>query len=130
MTEVEGVVLGDPLPAAGVEVRGIRIDANTVLATEIKAEDAETGRHRLRGGVDLNGVIGNTISILGVAVTVVEGNTDLEIEDLPYTGTLASFLAMIDDNGDPADGPNSAVDLRFDENTFVADQIEIELEDD
>ena len=123
--------------ATGVEVRGIRTDDGSgnpeIFATSIRPEDADR-RNEIRAKIDLNGAneTGSplTITVLGNTKTV-DGSTQLQIEDAPYTGGDAtSFLTLIDDNDDPTDGPNDIVDLRFDVGSSIADQVEIELEDD
>ena len=130
MTEWDGIPVNGTLPTDGVEIRGIRTGPNSILATRIQPEDA-LDRQELRAEVDLNGVnsANGTIIVMGITFTV-ETGPSLEIEDVPYTGTLASFLNMIDDNDDVTDGPRNIVDLRIDTSTNLVDQIEIELEDD
>ena len=49
---------------------------------------------------------------------------------MPYTGTAADFLASIDDNDNPSDGPNDIIDIDIRVGQNVVKQIEIELEDD
>jgi hypothetical protein len=131
-TELDGISLS-ALLASGVEVRGIRTGPTSMLATRIDAEDVPDDRNELRAEVDLDGVVSTvspaTITVMGLTVSV-NGGTQLEIEDVPHTGTLTSFLNMIIDTGDPADGPNDILDLRFDINSMIADQVEIEIEDD
>ncbi len=129
ITEDEGMIIGNLLPADGVEIRGIRTGATSMLATSIQAETVETGKHKLRAEVDKDGVTPTDITIMGVIITV-DGNTKLKIEDVLYTDPLDSFLALIDDNGDPADGPNDIVSLKFDENSLIANEVQIEFEDD
>lgn len=138
-TDMDDIPLADLLDgvthASGVEVRGIRTDNGSgnpeVLAISIRAEDADQ-RNEIRAAVNLDGAdeSGMTITVLGVTRTV-DSSTQLRIEDLPYSGGDAvAFLTDIDDNDDPTDGPNDIVDLRFDIGSSIADQIEIELEDD
>jgi len=138
-TDMDNIPLADLLDGTthGVEVRGIRTDDGTgnpeIFATSIRPEDADQ-RNEIRAEIDLNGAneTGSpmTITVLGNTKTV-DGSTELQIEDALYTGGDAtSFLTLIDDNDDPADGPNDIIDLRFDFGSSVADQIEIELEDD
>ena len=132
-TELDGIALSTLLAGSGVEVRGIRTGPTSMLATRIDAEDAPVDRNELRAEVDLNGVdstvSSETVTVMGLTVDV-NGSTQLEIEDVLHTGTLTSFLDMIDDNDIVVDGPRDIVDLRFDIGSLIADQIEIELEDD
>ena len=131
-TETDGMLLSTLL-AGGVEVRGIRTGPTSMLATRIQTEDAPADKNELRAEVDLNGVdstvSSESITVMGLTVSV-NGSTQLEIEDVLHTGTLTSFLDMIDDNDSVADGPRDIVDLRIDIGSLIADQIEIELEDD
>jgi hypothetical protein len=131
-TELEGISLSTLL-TGGVEVRGIRTGPTSMLATRIDAEDAPVDKNELRAEVDLNGVDSTvsleSITLMGLTVSV-NGSTQLEIEDVPYTSTLTSFLDMIDDNDSVADGSRDIIDLRFDIGALIADQVEIEMEDD
>ena len=131
-TERNGILLSTLL-AGGVEVRGIRTGPTSMLATRIDAENAPADKNELRAEVDLNGVdstvLSESITLMGFTLGV-NASTQLEIEDVLYTSILTSFLDMIDDNDSVADGPRDIIDLRFDIGTLVADQVEIEIEDD
>jgi hypothetical protein len=66
---------------------------------------------------------------------MVDGGTELEIDDTPFIGSVTSFLEMIDDD---ANGPRDIVEVDVDTTTgngslgtpYDADEIEIEEEDD
>lgn len=129
-TDMDGIPLATLL-SGGIEARGIRTGSSSMLATSIRVEDA-IERNEIRAEVDLDGVIsgGPTITLMGIPFTIETGAT-LEIEDVLYTGTLISFLDLIDDDDNDANGPRDIVDLRIDVlNGGLADQAEIELEDD
>ena len=131
LTEIEDPILnGD-----GFEIRGIRTGvtstgAPSVLALRIRNDSVNSSDHELRAEVDLDGAdsTAGTITVMGITSTA-NSSTQLEIEDVLFTGTLEDFLGMIDDDNDPTNGPRDIVDVRIDTNTFTADQIEIEIED-
>ena len=131
-TELDDIPLSTLL-AGGVEVRGIRTGLTSILATRIKTEDVPVERNELRAQVDPgsvdSSVSSESITLMGLTLSV-NASTRLEIEDVLYTSTLTSFLDMIDDNDSIADGPRDIVDLRFNMSTLIADQIEIEIEND
>ena len=108
-------------------------DSLQFLATRIKTEDVPVERNELRAQVDPgsvdSSVSSESITLMGLTLSV-NASTRLEIEDVLYTSTLTSFLDMIDDNDSIADGPRDIVDLRFNMSTLIADQIEIEIEND
>ncbi|MCH7882033.1 MAG: hypothetical protein IIB69_10775 [Proteobacteria bacterium] len=138
------------LPAAGLEVRGIRTGATSMLAIRIKADSVGLTDHELRAEVDLNGANSgaNTITVMGIS-SVAGPNTELEDEDIviaPGNGAtteaqIDSFLSMIDDDDivNFSNGPRDVIDVRIDTtnggngssgNPYAAKQIEIEREDD
>ena len=126
----------DGTVATGVEVRGIRTDDGTgnpeIFAVSVKPEDADV-ENEIRAEIELDGAdeSGLTITVLGVT-RIVDNTTQLCIDDQPTcsVGDPASFLATIDDNDNPSDGPNDIIDIEFRVGESVAKEIEIENEDD
>ena len=134
----------------GLEVRGIRTGPASMLAQRIKSESVNANRHELRAEVDLNGADAstNSITVMGIS-SVADSDTELEIEDTVIAAgsgstteaDIDSFLNMIDDDNivNSTNGPRDIVDVRTDTTNggngsfgspFLADQIEIEVEDD
>lgn len=149
ITRFEDGLTLDTLPASGIEVRGIRTGATSLLAIRIKSESVPADRHELRAEVDLNGADAATNTITVMSITSVAGvNTELEIDDtLVASGEGSStteaqintFLNAIDDDANPANGPRDVIEVRVDTtnggngssvNPYAADEIEIEHEDD
>lgn len=129
-TDLDGFTL-TTLLGDGIEAIGIRTGASSMLATSIRVEDA-IERNEIRAEVDLNGVDSgvSTVTLMGKVFTIVTGAT-LEIEDIPYAGSLTSFLDMIDDDDIVANGPRDIIDLDIDVLAGgLVDQVEIENEDD
>jgi len=68
----------------------------------------------------------------------VDENTELELDDVPFGGSVASFLGMIDDDADPTNGSRDVVEVKIDttngngtpDESYRADEIETEEEDD
>jgi len=123
-----------------VEVRGVRTDAQAMMALRVKGDDLSGGgdRHEIRAEVDLGGADGASgrVTVMGI---VSQGSpaTELEVDDTLYTGSLSSFLNLVDDNDDPADGSRDVLEVGFDidsgdgsGNPYAAEEIEIEEEDD
>jgi len=121
-----------------------------MLAQRIKSESVNANRHELRAEVDLNGANAstNSITVMGIS-SVADSDTELEVEDTVIAsgsgstteGDIDSFLNMIDDDNtvNSTNGPRDVVDVRIDTtnggdgtfvNPYLADQIEIEVEDD
>ncbi len=144
-TSVSDISNGD-----GLEVRGIRTGTASMLAQRIKSESVNANRHELRAEVDLNGADAstNSITVMGIS-SVADSDTELEIEDTVIAAgsgstseaDIDSFLNMIDDDNvvNSTNGPRDVVDVRIDTTNsgngsfgspYLADQIEIELEDD
>ncbi len=129
-TDMDDIPLATLL-SGGIEAIGIRTGSNSMLAISIRVEDA-IERNEIRAEVDLNGVNFGvpTVTLMGKVFTIETGAT-LEIEDVLYTGTLTSFLDLIDDDDNVVNGPRDIVDLDIDVlNGGLVDQIEIEVEDD
>ncbi|MEE8364242.1 MAG: DUF5666 domain-containing protein [Gammaproteobacteria bacterium] len=123
---------------AGLEIRGIRTGPTSVLAIRIKDDSVNsTSIHVLRAKVDENGADSGaqTITVMGVTSDA-DGSTQLEIEDVPFTSGIVSFLTSIDDDNivNSTNGPRDVVDVRIDPtkagSIYYAKQIEIEREDD
>ena len=119
-----------------LEVRGLRTAANAMLALEVKLEDDndnKTNEHEVRAEVAVGGAdeSAETIKVMNITSTT-DDFTQLELDnDIPFAGTVSQFLAMIDDNDNPADGPRDIVEVRIDTATgFYAEQIELEEMDD
>ena len=144
-TSVNDITNGD-----GLEVRGIRTGPKSMLAQRIKSKSVNANRHELRAEVDLNGADAstNSITVMGIS-SVADSDTELEIEDTVIASgsgstteaDINSFLNMIDDDNfvNNNNGPRDVVDVRIDTTSggdgsfldpYIADQIEIELEDD
>ena len=127
------------LEGEGVEVRGVRTGDQTMMAIRVKGDDLSSGdEHEIRAEVDLGGAdaASGRVTVMGI---VSQGNaaTELEVDDTPYTGSLSSFLNLVDDNDDPADGSRDVIEVEFDVDSgdgsgtpYVAEEIEIEEEDD
>jgi hypothetical protein len=134
----------------GLEVRGIRTGPASMLAQRIKSESVNANRHELRAEVDLDGADAatNSITVMGIS-SVADSDTELEIENTVIaTGSgstteadIDAFLNMIDDDNivNSSNGPQDIVDVRIDTTNggdgsfgdpYLADQIEIEEEDD
>lgn len=124
----------------GLDIRGIRTGPGSMLALRIKAETVDADKHKLRAEVDEDGAdSGNsTITVMGVTSQAGPG-TKLELNDAIFTGSLSSFLDLIDDDDivNTTNGPRDVVEMRFDVSTgngssvaYAADEIEIEEEDD
>jgi hypothetical protein len=117
---------------SGLEIRGIRTGPTSMLALRIKDEGGSIAadKHELRAEVDVGGADSgaSTITVMGVT-SMADGGTQMEIEDTPFIGPLASFLDMIDDD---ANGPRDVVEVDIDTTSspYSADEIEIEEEDD
>ena len=66
------------------------------------------------------------------------GGTELELDDMSYTLGLTSFLDLVDDNDNPADGSRDVIKVAFDITSgdgssglpYIADKMEVEEEDD
>ena len=153
ITEFEldtGAGVSDISNGDGLEVRGIRTGPASMLAQRIKSESVNTNRHELRAEVDLNGADAsiNSITVMGIS-SVAVSDTELEIEDSLIAAGSGStseadidwFLKMIDDDNvvNSSNGPRDVVDVRIDTSNggngsfaspYLADQIELELEDD
>ena len=136
------------LEGEGVEVRGVRTGDQTMMAIRVKGEELSGGgdRHEIRAEVDLGGADGASgrVKVMGI---VSQGNaaTKLEVDDNPFAGDLFSFLNLVDDNDDPADGSRDVLEVGFDIDSgngsggtpytsggtpYIAEEIEIEEEDD
>jgi hypothetical protein len=123
---------------SGLEIRGIRTGPKSMLALRIKDEGGpiSADKHELRAEVDVAGADSGagTITVMGVT-SMVDGGTELEIDDAPFIGSITSFLEMIEDD---ANGPRDIVEVDVDTTTgngslgtpYDADEIEIEEEDD
>jgi len=122
---------------SGLEIRGIRMTPTSVLALRIKGESVAADEHKLRAEVDLNGAEADTVTVMGVTSKADE-NTELELDDVPFGGSVASFLGMIDDDADPTNGSRDVVEVKIDttngngtpDESYRADEIETEEEDD
>jgi len=109
----------------------------SVLALRIKGESVAADEHKLRAEVDLNGAEADTVTVMGVTSKADE-NTELELDDVPFGGSVASFLGMIDDDADPTNGSRDVVEVKIDttngngtpDESYRADEIETEEEDD
>jgi hypothetical protein len=131
-----------------VEVRGVRTGDKAMMAIRVKGDDLSGGgdRHEIRAEVDLGGADGASgrVKVMGI---VSQGNTatKLEVDDNPFAGDLFSFLNLVDDNDDPADGSRDVLEVGFDIDSgdgsggtpytsggdpYTAEEIEIEEEDD
>jgi hypothetical protein len=127
---------------AGLKVKGIRTGPNSLLALRIEAETVAVDEHDLRAEIDENGADSGTgrVTVMGVTSQAVEPGTELELNDTLFSGTLAMFLDMIDDDNivNSLNGPQDIVDVRIDTTSgngtggspYAADEIEIEEEDD
>ena len=130
---------GDALD--GIQVRGVRDGPTSLLALRVKLDGLSGGgdRHELRAEVDLNSVDSGAgkVSVMNI-VSQGNGSTELEIDDMLFTGTLAQFLNLIDDNNDPADGSRDVLEIGFSISSgdgsngspYTAEEMEIEEEDD
>jgi hypothetical protein len=118
---------------SGLEIRGIRTGPTSMLALRIKDEGGSIAadKHELRAEVDVGGADSgaSTITVMGVT-SMADGGTQMEIDDTPFIGPVASFLGMIDDEA--ADGLRDVVEVDIDTTSspYKADEIEIEEEDD
>jgi len=131
----------DNLLGEEVEVRGVRTGDQAMMAIRVKGDGLSGGgdRHEIRAEVDLGGADGASgrVTVMGI---VSQGNaaTELEVDDTPYSGSLSSFLNLVDDNDDPADGSRDVLEVDFDiasgdgsgGDPYTAEEIEIEEEDD
>jgi hypothetical protein len=128
------------LETDGIEVRGVRTaNATEIMAIRIKRESLSGGRHELRAEVDLDSADSSagTVTVMSI---VAQGNdgTELEIDDMSYTQGLTSFLDLVDDNDNPADGSRDVIKVAFDITSgagssgspYIADKMEVEEEDD
>ena len=129
------------LETNGIEVRGVRTGPTEIMAIRIKSDGLSGGgdRHELRAEVDLHSTNSSagTITVMSI---VAEGNggTELEIDDMPYSQGLTSFLDLVDDNDNPADGSRDVIKVGFDitigdgssGSPYIAEEMEIEEEDD
>jgi hypothetical protein len=127
---------------AGLKIKGIRTGPNSLLALHIEAESVTAEEHALRAEVDEDGADSSTsqVTVMGVTSQAADPGTELELDDSPFTGTLAMFLDMIDDDNivNSMNGPRDIVDVKIDTTSgngtggspYVADEIEIEEEDD
>ncbi len=126
----------------GLEIRGIRTGATSVLALRIKDDSVGPTDHELRAEVDFNGAEGadiltNNITVMGIS-SLVDADTKLKDEGIiiqPGDGSttpaqIDSYLDLIDDDIDPTNGPRDIVQVRINTTTNIAEQIEIEREDD
>ncbi|MCG6889372.1 MAG: DUF5666 domain-containing protein, partial [Gammaproteobacteria bacterium] len=125
----------------GIEVRGVRTGATEIMAIRIKSEKLSGGgkRHELRAEVDLDSADSSagTIAVMSIVASG-DSSTELEIDDMSYTGDLTSFLDLVDDNDNPADGSRDVIKVAFDitigagssGSPYIADKMEIEEEDD
>ena len=123
---------------SGLEIRGIRTGPTSMLALRIKDEGGPVlaDKYELRAEIDMAGADSGagTITVMGVT-SMADGDTELEIDDSPFIGSVTSFLEMIDDD---ANGPRDIVEVDVDTTTgdgsignpYSADEIEIEEEDD
>jgi hypothetical protein len=126
----------DNLKDEEVEVRGVRTGDQAMMAIRVKGDELSGGgdRHEIRAEVDLGGAdsASGRVTVMGI---VSQGNiaTELEVDDIPYTGSLSSFLDLVDDNDDPADGSRDVLEVGFNIGSgapYTAKEIEIEEEDD
>ena len=137
------------IDGAGLEIRGIRTGATSVLAIRIKDETVNANDHELRAEIDENGVDSSTpniITVMGIS-SIVDSNTKLEDEYIIIaTGgataevVIDSFLNSIDDDNivNITNGPRDVIEVRIDTSTgegtfgspYTAIQVEIEREDD
>jgi hypothetical protein len=138
-------------PTAGLEIRGIRTGATSVLALRIKDDNnVSATEHELRAEVDLDGAEGsdistNNITVMGIS-SLVDANTKLKDEGIiiqPGDGSttpdqIDSNLDLIDDDNDPTNGPRHIVQVLIDTTNgdgssgtpYTTEQVEIEREDD
>jgi hypothetical protein len=137
-------------PTAGLEIRGIRTGATSVLALRIKDDSVGPTDHELRAEVDLDGAEGsdistNNITVMGIS-SLVDANTKLKDEGIiiqPGDGSttldqIDSNLDLIDDDNDPTNGARHIVQVLIDTtngdgssgNPYTTEQVEIEREDD
>jgi len=138
-------------PTEGLEIRGIRTGATSVLALRIKDDNsADASRQELRAEVDVDGADStlDTITVMGIS-SLLDADTQLEEEDVIIASgsgsttptQIDSFLDLIDDDGivNTTNGPNDVVEVRIDTTNsgdgstgspYAAKQVEIEREDD
>ena len=131
-----------------VEVRGVRTGPSAMMAVRVKADSLSGGgdRHELRAEVDVGGAdrLNNELTVMGIT-SFANGFTELEVDDIEITpgngsttnADIDSFLGLIDDDTNPANGPRDVVEAGFDITTgdgtttaYTADEWEIEEEDD
>jgi hypothetical protein len=153
VTEFDGLTINTVEAAPSVEIRGVRTGPSSVLALRVKDDGGLSSgdRHELRAEVDSVTVTQNDdssddrLTVMGV-VSRAELDTDLEIGDLviadsdanpPMPATpqaIEGFLLSIDADNDPANGPRDIVEIGIDIGTgsppYLADEWEVEEEDD
>jgi len=143
VTEYEDGLTINNIAAAtdGIEVRGVRTGATEIMAIRIKSESlsGSGNRHELRAEVDLDSADSSagTIAVMSI-VAKGNGGTELELDDMSYTLGLTSFLDLVDDNDNPADGSRDVIKVAFDITSgdgssglpYIADKMEVEEEDD
>jgi len=127
----------------GLEIKGIRTGATSVLAVRIKDASVGPTDYELRAEVDLNGANSSTnnITVMGISSEV---NPDTKLKDdgiiiAPGDGTtteaeIDSYIDSIDDDDivNTTNGPRDVIQVRIDitASPFAAEQVEIEHEDD
>jgi hypothetical protein len=129
-----------------LEVHGVRTGPTSMLALRVK-EKSSIGddEHEVRAEVDLNGADSgsNGLTVMGITATL-DAETKLKIEDVivaPGDGVSPDETAIdgylddsMDDDNLAGNGPRDIVQLRVRSFAagpdFIADQIEIEYEDD
>jgi len=133
----------------GLEIRGIRTGATSVLALRVEAVTVVAAEHELRAEVDENGAEGtdigsNNITVMGIS-SLVDPDTKLKDDGIiiqPGDGTttlteIDNYLDSIDDDNDPSNGPRDVVQVLIDTTfgdgssttPYSTDQVEIDRED-